>query len=132
MYTAMCQGGKLSDTARHTNNVNGREERIYEGDQEMQVLSVDQLVGRALGVPQQQTRVPPPQPLDMLKQLAASMDYAHSKGVTHGILSLTTALVSNQLTLQSARFRPNPLLQVHGNTQIKQPQAHLFRESGAC
>src|SRR2546421_2586514 len=222
MYTALCQGGKLcGTTASHTNNVNGREERTYEGDQEMQMLSVDQLVGRTLGeyqierllghgqlsavymaqhqsqgrtvmvttfnfpdsmvvrerfaerfaqegaalvglkhtnilstydfgeqagfpylvtafvkgaslsqVLKQQTRLTPRQTLDILKQLAAGLDYAHSKGVTHGILSLSNVLVSNELTVQIAGFGLKTLLEVHGNTQSKQPQAHLFSESG--
>ncbi len=41
----------------------------------------------------QQTRLTPRQTLDILKQLAAGLDYAHSKGVTHGILSLSNVLV---------------------------------------
>ena len=78
----------------------------------------------------QQTRLTPRQTLDILKQLAAGLDYAHSKGVTHGILSLSNVLMSNELTVQIAGFGLKTLLEVHGNTQSKQPQAHLFSESG--
>ncbi len=78
----------------------------------------------------QQTRLTPRQTLDILKQLAAGLDYAHSKGVTHGILSLSNVLVSNELTVQIAGFGLKTLLEVHGNAQSKQPQAHLFSESG--
>ena len=78
----------------------------------------------------QQTRLTPQQTLNILKQLAAGLDYAHSKGVTHGILSLSNVLVSNELTVQIAGFGLKTLLEVHGNAQSKQPQAHLFSESG--
>jgi len=50
--------------------------------------------GASLGqVLQQQGRFTPHQTLDVLKQLAAGLDYAHSQGAVHGILSLSNVLL---------------------------------------
>src|SRR5712692_8043537 len=52
----------------------------------------------------QQGRFTPNQTLDVLKQLASGLDYAHSKGAVHGILGLSNVLISNELTVQIAGF----------------------------
>ena len=87
--------------------------------------------GASLGqVLQQQGRFTPHQTLDVLKQLAAGLDYAHSQGAVHGILSLSNVLLSNDLTVQIAGFGLRTMLEVSGKIQGGQPQAYLFSTSG--
>jgi serine/threonine protein kinase len=87
--------------------------------------------GASLGqVLKQQGRFTPDQTLDVLKQLATGLDYAHSKGAVHGILSLSNVLISTDLTVQIAGFGLRTMLEVCGNTQNTNPQAFLFSTSG--
>ncbi|MGH2495056.1 MAG: protein kinase domain-containing protein [Ktedonobacteraceae bacterium] len=78
----------------------------------------------------QQQRFTVQQTLNILKQLASGLDEAHSKGVTHGILSLSNVLMSNELVVQIAGFGLKTILEIQANTQSRQPQAHLFSASG--
>ncbi len=78
----------------------------------------------------QQERFTIKQTLNLLKQVASGLDEAHSKGVTHGILSLSNALVSNDLVVQIAGFGLKSILEMQANTQSRQPQAHLFSANG--
>lgn len=78
----------------------------------------------------QQGRFTVNQALNLLKQIASGLDEAHSKGVTHGILSLSNALVSNDLIVQIAGFGLKSILEMQANTQSSQPQAHLFSTNG--
>ncbi len=77
-----------------------------------------------------QGRFTPQQTLGVLKQVAAGLDYAHSQGAVHGILSLSNVLISDELTVQLTGFGLRTLLEVHAHTQNRQPQAHLFSRSG--
>ncbi len=87
--------------------------------------------GASLGqVLKQQGRFTPQQTLEVLKQVATGLDYAHSNGVVHGILSLSNVLLSNELTVQIAGFGLRTMLEVHGYTQNIHLNAHLFRENG--
>ncbi len=79
----------------------------------------------------QQERFTIKQTLNVFKQLASGLDEAHSKGVTHGILSLSNVLMSNDLVVQIAGFGLKSILEMQANTQSDQPQAHLFSASGA-
>jgi serine/threonine protein kinase len=88
--------------------------------------------GASLGqVLKQQGRFTPDQTLDVLKQLAAGLDYAHSKGAVHGILSLSNVLISTDLTVQIAGFGLRTMLEVYGNRQNTKPQAFLFSTNGS-
>ncbi len=88
--------------------------------------------GASLGqVLKQQGRFTPDQTLDVLKQLAAGLDYAHSKGAVHGILSLSNVLISADLTVQIAGFGLRTMLEVYGNRQNTKPQAFLFSTNGS-
>ena len=78
----------------------------------------------------QQERFTVNQTLNLLKQVASGLDEAHSKGVTHGILSLSNALVSNDLVVQIAGFGLKSILEMQANTHSRQPQAHLFSPNG--
>ncbi len=87
--------------------------------------------GASLGqVLKQQGRFTAQQTLDVLKQVASGLDYAHSQGVVHGILRLSNVLLSNDLTVQIAGFGLRAMLEVYGNRQGRQPQAYLFSTSG--
>ncbi|HEU0001868.1 MAG TPA: protein kinase [Ktedonobacteraceae bacterium] len=78
----------------------------------------------------QQQRFTVQQTLNVFKQLASGLDEAHSKGITHGILSLSNVLMSNELVVQIAGFGLKTILEIQANTQSRQPQAHLFSASG--
>jgi serine/threonine protein kinase len=78
----------------------------------------------------QQVRFTPEQTLNVLKQVAAGLDYAHSNGVVHDVLSLTNILIINGHSVQIAGFGLKTLLELHGNTQVKQLPSHLFSASG--
>ncbi|MFL5703962.1 MAG: serine/threonine protein kinase, partial [Ktedonobacteraceae bacterium] len=78
----------------------------------------------------QQVRFTPKQALSVLKQVAAGLDYAHSNGVVHDVLSLANILVINEQSVQIAGFGLKTLLELHGNTQAKQLPSHLFSASG--
>ncbi len=87
--------------------------------------------GASLGqVLKQQVRFTPDQTMDVLKQLAAGLDYAHSKGAVHGILNPSNVLVSDDLTVQIAGFGLRTMLEVYGNRHKTQLQAPLFSTSG--
>src|SRR6266849_9480155 len=87
--------------------------------------------GASLGqVLKQQGRFTPQQTLEVLKQVATGLDYAHSNGVVHGILSLSNVLMSNELTVQIAGFVLRTMLEACGNTQNTQLRASLFSTNG--
>jgi len=78
----------------------------------------------------QQVRFTPKQTLDVLKQLASGLDYAHSNGVVHGILSPSNVLMSNELTVQISGFGLRTMLEMRGSTQNMQSQASRFSTNG--
>ncbi len=88
--------------------------------------------GASLGqVLKQQGHFNPDQTLNVLKQLAAGLDYAQSKGAVHGILGPSNVLVNNDLTVKIAGFGLRTMLEILGNVQNKQPQDAFFSTSGA-
>ena len=78
----------------------------------------------------QQGRFTPVQALNILKQLAAGLDYAHDKGVMHGLLSLSNTLINDDLTVQIAGFGLRTMLEACGSRQNRQPQGYLFSTNG--
>ncbi len=106
---------------------------IYDfGEQPGYLCQVTAFVkGASLGqVLKQQGRFTPQQALDVLKQVASGLDYAHSQGVVHGILRLSNVLLNNDLTVQIAGFGVRAMLEVSGKRQGRQPQAYFFSTSG--
>jgi len=77
-----------------------------------------------------QGRFTPHQTLGVLKQVAAGLDYAHSQGVVHGILSLSNVLISDELTVQLTGFGLRTLLEVSEKRQNRQPQTYHFGPNG--
>ena len=78
----------------------------------------------------QEERFSAAQTLAVIKQLASGLDEAHSKGVIHGILSLSNVLMSSDLVVQIAGFGLKGILEMQTNPLSGQPQAHLFNVSG--
>ncbi len=78
----------------------------------------------------QYTRFTPQQTLSMLKQLAAGLDYAHSQGVVHGMLSLSNVIVSSEFDVRIAGFGLLTMLDIYGNAQNARPLTHLTSKSG--
>ncbi|HEV2582491.1 MAG TPA: serine/threonine-protein kinase, partial [Ktedonobacteraceae bacterium] len=66
----------------------------------------------------QQKRLTPQQTLDVLKQMASCLDYAHSSGVVHGLLSPSQVQIGARL--QIAGFGLRTIL------EVRQPQAQHF------
>lgn len=62
-------------------------------------------------------RFTPQQALPILKQIAEGLDYAHSHGIVHGMLSLSNVIVNNDLTARIAGFGLRTILDIHGNAQ---------------
>ncbi|HEY0756872.1 MAG TPA: protein kinase [Ktedonobacteraceae bacterium] len=79
----------------------------------------------------QSTRLQPQQTLHVLKQLAAGLDYAHSQGVVHGMLSLANVVVDERLAASIAGFGLRTMLEIHGNGQSARPLGHLSSAQGA-
>jgi serine/threonine protein kinase/Rieske Fe-S protein len=86
--------------------------------------------GSLAQVLKQQQRFTPEQASDMLKQIAAGLDYAHSQGIVHGILNPANILVSNEQVLQVTGFGLKQMLQMQGIEESYHPQAHLFSIAG--
>src|SRR6266566_2144169 len=82
--------------------------------------------GSLAQVLKRQPRFTPEQVLEMLKQIAAGLDYAHSQGIVHGILNPANILVSNEQVLQVTGFGLKQMLQMQGIEEYNHPQAHLF------
>ncbi len=78
----------------------------------------------------QQKRMSPEHALHILRQLADGLDYAHSNGVTHGMLSLSNVLVNDDFTVQLAGFGLKIMLEAHRGRQSSHPQAHLLSAAG--
>jgi len=95
-------------------------------------LATDFVKGASLGqVLKQQVRFTPRQTLDLLKQVASGLDYAHSKGIVHGLLSPSHVLMRNELTLQIAGFGLRTMLEMREGMQHTQPQSSPFSPNGA-
>lgn len=79
----------------------------------------------------QNQRFSPQQVLPWLKQIAAALDFAHSQGVVHGMLSLSNVLVNDDLNVRIAGFGLRVLLDMYGNTDQARPLEHLSSIHGA-
>ncbi|HVU70078.1 MAG TPA: protein kinase [Ktedonobacteraceae bacterium] len=79
----------------------------------------------------QNERLTPPQTLHVLRQLAAGLDYAHSQGVAHGMLSLANLVMNASHETGIAGFGLHTMLEMHGSSQSARPLAHLSSAQGA-
>jgi serine/threonine protein kinase len=72
----------------------------------------------------------PEKTLEVLKQVATALDYAHSKGILHGSLSPAMILLDEKHTVQIAGFGFVRLLAMGGIEVNNHPYAHLFSIRG--
>jgi serine/threonine protein kinase/nitrite reductase/ring-hydroxylating ferredoxin subunit len=82
----------------------------------------------------QNTRFTPQRILPLLQQLVAGLDYAHSNGIVHGMLSLANVIVGSELNVSIAGFGLRSVLAMHGNTQRDRSAgtpSHLSSANGA-
>lgn len=78
----------------------------------------------------QNTRCTPQQTLQVLKQVATALDYAHSRRVTHGMLSLANVVVGNRLNARIAGFGLRSMLEMHSQARSARPQEYLASAQG--
>jgi serine/threonine protein kinase len=78
----------------------------------------------------EQMRFHPEQALDILIQVAAGLDYAHSHGIAHGSLNPATILLDEQHTVQVTRLGFVGLLEMRGIQQRSQSYANRFSIAG--
>jgi serine/threonine protein kinase len=86
--------------------------------------------GSLAQVLKQQPRLSPEQALDILKQIADGLDYAHSQGIVHGLLNPANILVINEQVMQVTGFGLKQMLQMQGIEDNNHPQTHLFSIAG--
>src|SRR5579859_1846843 len=70
---------------------------------------------------QQQGRFTLPQTLDILKQMASALDYAHSSGVVHGTLSIPNILINQASTVQVISFGIKTAVEANRGMQNEKP-----------
>jgi serine/threonine protein kinase/nitrite reductase/ring-hydroxylating ferredoxin subunit len=78
----------------------------------------------------QQTRYSPAQALEILKQVAEGLDFAHSAGVVHGSLKPANILLDDEQKVLIAGFGLVRMLAMRGIGHLDQPYAHLFSIAG--
>ena len=77
-----------------------------------------------------QPRFTPEYALNLIKQIAAGLDHAHSRGIVHGLLNPANILMSNEQSVQVTGFGLKKILQLQGIEESHHPQAHLFSIAG--
>ncbi len=78
----------------------------------------------------EQMRFNPERTLDILIQVAAALDYAHSHGIAHGSLSPATILMDEQHAVQVTRLGFVGLLEMRGIQEKSQSYANRFSIAG--
>lgn len=75
----------------------------------------------------QQIRFTPEQTLEILKPVAAGLDFAHSNGVVHGMLKpMNILLLEGEPRVQIAGFGLVRMLEMRGIEELDYPYAHLY------
>lgn len=69
----------------------------------------------------QQGRFTLQQTLAILKQIASALDYAHSSGVVHGLLSISNILINQDSKAQIINFGTKTVFDTHRHIQNEQP-----------
>lgn len=92
----------------------------------VQAISLDQFL-------KQHGRLNVHQTMQILAQVASALDYAHEQGVVHGMLGLSSVMITGELTVRVAYFGLSAMLAAYG-TQMSwrshEPYAHLSGASG--
>lgn len=79
----------------------------------------------------QNTRFTLRQTLHVLRQMAAGLDYAHSQGIFHGMLSLANIVIDSDQGIGIAGFGLRTMLEMYSSVQHSRPLAHLSSAQGA-
>lgn len=66
----------------------------------------------------------------VFNQLAAALDYAHERGVVHGMLGLSNIMTGSELNVRIAGFGLSTMLGMLRQNRPGYPLAHLFSASG--
>ena len=82
--------------------------------------------GSLADILQRQGRCTPTYALEVLEQIAAGLEYAHSKGIVHGTLKPANILLSTEQNLLVAGFGLVHMLQMRGIEQNDQPYSYLL------
>lgn len=75
---------------------------------------------------QRQSRFTTAQVLEIMRQIAEGVDYAHRSGVVHGLLKSENILLDREQKVQIAGFGLVQLLALSGVEQFQHPYAHLL------
>ncbi|MBE3560804.1 MAG: protein kinase, partial [Ktedonobacteraceae bacterium] len=86
--------------------------------------------GSLANVLRQRGRLPHPEVLAVLEQVAAALEYAHSKGLVHGALKPANIVLSSKHALLVSGFGLMRMLQMKGIVGSNQPEAHLLNVAG--
>ena len=86
--------------------------------------------GSLAKVMQQETRCTPERVLQILKQIAAGLDYAHQNGIVHGALKPATILLDDEQNVRITGFGVVNILKRHGIEAVDFPYAHLTSIGG--
>ena len=78
-----------------------------------------------------QGRLTPQQTLMTLRQAAAGLDYAHSYGAVHGLLSLSNVLIGDGSTVQIAGFGLRSMLEACGAGERRRAPRYLYSPGGS-
>lgn len=82
--------------------------------------------GSLADILQRQGRCTPTYALEVLEQIAAGLEYAHSKGIVHGTLKPANILSGTEQNLLVAGFGLVHMLQMRGIEQNDQPYSYLL------
>src|SRR3984893_5682988 len=78
----------------------------------------------------QQGRCTPARTLELLKPIAAGLDYAHSNGIAHGTLKAPNVLLAGPQAVHITGLGFAHMLQLRGIGTLDHPQSHLFSVAG--
>ncbi len=79
---------------------------------------------------QQETRCTPEQVLQILKQVAEGLDYAHQNGIVHGTLKPASILLDDAQNVRITGFGLANILKMRGIETVDSPYAHLTSIAG--
>jgi serine/threonine protein kinase/Rieske Fe-S protein len=86
--------------------------------------------GSLAKVVRQETRCTPERVLQILKQIAEGLEYAHQNGIVHGTLKPATILLDDEQNVRITGFGLANILKMRGIETIDPPHAHIMSIAG--
>jgi serine/threonine protein kinase/Rieske Fe-S protein len=86
--------------------------------------------GSLAKVVRQETRCTPERVLQIVKQVAEGLDYAHQNGIVHGTLKPATILLDDEQNVRITGFGLANILKMRGIETIDPPHAHIMSIAG--